>query len=148
LIDHEYDQKFGIYEKYAKVQVPDQLNNFIASDKVDKYFKCLETKNVFCCNDCYKGVCRGPCEEGDSCQPGPQQVKTDKCPRYEFEVPALSGGSDIPNATFIMIDSRGFYDDLLATWGIDVSYITLRRRRVKVANGCQYSENVSECQDE
>ncbi|KAG9201800.1 hypothetical protein G6514_005416 [Epicoccum nigrum] len=47
-----------------------------------------------------------------------------------------------------MTNSRGFYDDPLATWGIDVSWITLGRRRVKVANGCQYSENVSECQDE
>lgn len=41
LIDKGYDKKFQIYEKYAKAQVPDQLDNFMASDKVDKYYKYL-----------------------------------------------------------------------------------------------------------
>jgi hypothetical protein len=147
LIDHDYDQKFGVYERYAKAQVPDQLNNFLASDKVDKYFKCQETKDVFCCNDCYKGACRGPCEAGPSCQSGPRQVDMDKCPKYEFEAPALSGGLEIPNATYSLTDSKGFYADILATWGIDESWVTLGKRQVKVTNGCQYSQNVPECQD-
>lgn len=147
LLAHNYDLKFGIYEEYAKAQVPDQLNNFLASDKVDKYFKCQETKDVYCCKNCYKGACQGPCEAGPSCEPGPRQVDMDKCPKYEFEAPALSGGSEIPNATFILTDSKAFYADILATWGIDESWITLGKRQVKVANGCQYSTNVPECQN-
>ena len=147
LIDHEYDKKFGVYEEYAKAQVPDQLNNYMASDKVDKYFKCKKTKEIFCCNNCYKGACQGPCEPGASCQSGPRLIDMDKCPKYEFEAPALSGGSEIPNATFSLTDSKGFYTDILVTWGIDESWITLGKRQVKVTNGCQYTPNVPECQD-
>ena len=146
LIDHHYDEKFKIYEKFAKAQVPGQLNNFVASDKVDKYFKCHETKDVKCCKDCYKGACHGPCEAGSSCQPGLRQVDMDKCPKYEFEARPLSG-SDIPNATFTFTDSKGFYADLSATWGIDESWITLGKRRVKIGNGCQYAPDVKECED-
>jgi hypothetical protein len=40
LVDSGYDKKFEIYEKFAKAQVPEQINNFMATDKVDKYFKC------------------------------------------------------------------------------------------------------------
>jgi hypothetical protein len=147
LIDHHYDEKFKIYEKYAKTQVPDQLNRFVASDKVDKYFKRHETKDVKCCKDCYKGACHGPCQSGSSCQSRSQPVEMNKCPKYEFEVPALSGGSDIPNATFTLTDSKGFYADLSATWGIDESCITLDKRHVKIGNGCQYSPDVNECDD-
>ena len=35
LLDNGYDGKFSTYEKYMKYQAPDQINNFMASDKVD-----------------------------------------------------------------------------------------------------------------
>ena len=43
LLSNGYDGKFKTYEKSAKAQVPDQINNFMASDNVNKYFKCQET---------------------------------------------------------------------------------------------------------
>jgi hypothetical protein len=36
LLDDGYDDKFSTYERYTKEQVPDQINSFMASDKVDE----------------------------------------------------------------------------------------------------------------
>src|SRR6478735_3214665 len=36
LVDHGYDGKFSTYERYIKEQAPEQINNFMASDKVDQ----------------------------------------------------------------------------------------------------------------
>jgi hypothetical protein len=64
LIDDGYDKKFQIYEKYAKAQIPDQLDIFMASDKVDKYYKCYEVKHGACCDSCPKKSLSGPMREG------------------------------------------------------------------------------------
>jgi hypothetical protein len=42
LVDKGYDSKFKTYEKYVLAPIPGQINNFMASDMVDKYFKCKE----------------------------------------------------------------------------------------------------------
>lgn len=36
LVDKGYDKKFEIYEKFVASQIPDQINKFMVSDKVDK----------------------------------------------------------------------------------------------------------------
>jgi hypothetical protein len=58
LVDKGYDGKFKTYEKYVSAQIPGQINNFMASDKVDKYFKCKEYRTSgTCCKDCKYGKC-------------------------------------------------------------------------------------------
>lgn len=65
LIDKGYDKKFEIYEKYVKAQIPDRINNFMASDKVDKYFKCTEYRSSgTCCKDCRFASCLDGCIMG------------------------------------------------------------------------------------
>lgn len=50
----------------------------------------------------------------------------------------LTIGTYIPNATFILKDSDGFYKDLLDTWGIEQSWIKFDRRRMKTSQGGQF----------
>jgi hypothetical protein len=50
VIDNGYDQKIEVYEKYLRAQIPELINHFMATNKVDKYFKCSETKFGTCCN--------------------------------------------------------------------------------------------------
>jgi hypothetical protein len=70
LVDSGYDKKFEIYEKFAKAQVPEQINNFMATDKVDKYFKCQEVKFGRCCNTCRFDACLPGCVKGGNCKGG------------------------------------------------------------------------------
>jgi hypothetical protein len=148
LLDNGYDGKFRTYEKSAKAQVPDQINNFMASDKVDKYFKCQETKHLTCCKDCRYATCGADCVDGDNCKSGMGTVDMDKCPKIEREQPMI-GGVDVPPTTYALIDADGFYADVAETWGIDRSWIRFDKRRMKPSNGCQYAgERVKEYQDE
>lgn len=147
LVEKGYDKKFEIYEKYVEAQIPEQINNFMATSKVDKYFKCQETKDITCCSSCQWVTCMETCVSGPNCKNGRGTVDMDKCPKMEFEDKGLGPGTVIPNATFILKNSKGFYDDLAETWGIEESWITFDRRHMKTNNGCQYDENVNECRD-
>lgn len=145
LIDKGYDKKFEIYEKYVKAQIPDQINNFMATDKVDKYFKCAEYKSITCCKDCKYATCGIDCVRGTDCKSGKGTVPMDKCPKMEFEAAPLSADR-IPNATYTLTDSDGFYKDLDETWGIDKDWIRFDKRQMRINNGCQYAgEKVKEC---
>jgi hypothetical protein len=146
LIDKGYDKKFKIYERYVKAQIPEQINNFMATDKVDKYFKCKEYRTSgICCRDCKFPTCRDDCIEGSDCKSGKGVVVMNKCPKMEFEAPPLSS-SNIPNATYSLTDENGFYQDLSDTWGIDKEWITFGKRQMRINNGCQYSgDKVLEC---
>lgn len=147
LIDKGYDKKVQIYEKFVKDQIPDQINSFMATDKVDKYFKCTEYKKGTCCDDCKYATCYPTCVHGKPCKSGYSDFAMDKCPKMEFEDKGI-GSASIPNATFPLEDIRGFYDDLAETWGIDKSWIQFDRRHMRTNNGCQYAgEKVLECLD-
>ncbi|KAF2809813.1 putative glycosyl hydrolase, family 18 [Mytilinidion resinicola] len=146
LIDRGYDKKFQIYEGFVKAQIPDQINNFMASDKVDKYFKCKETKRVVCCSDgCRFDSCAHDCVKGNDCKGGKGTIDMDKCPKMEFEFRTLDP-TDIPNATFILADPKGFYADIGETWGIDESWFMFDRRHMRTNNGCQFAgKDVQAC---
>ncbi|KAF2819903.1 putative glycosyl hydrolase, family 18 [Ophiobolus disseminans] len=145
LVDNGYDKKFEIYEKFVRAQIPEQINNFMATDKVDKYFKCQETKFGTCCNKCRFDNCLPGCIKGSNCKGG-QGVYDIACPRMEFEDKGLTVGTYIPNATFVLKDSDGFYKDLESTWGIEQSWITFDRRLMRIENGCQHAgEDVQQC---
>lgn len=145
LVDKGYDKKFEIYEKHVKAQIPDQINNFMASDKVDKYFKCKETKDVVCCSSCRYATCMEHCVKDSDCKNGMGTIDMDKCPKMEFEIKTI-GSTVIPNATYTLTDSAGFYKDLAETWGIDESWIRFDKRHMRTNNGCQYTgEDVLDC---
>lgn len=114
LLDNGYDKKFETYEKFARRQIPEQINNFMATDKVDKYFKCQETRYGTCCSSCQWAGCFEGCIKGSSCKSGTHTLDID-CPRMEFEDKGLDPGTSIPNATFILKDSDGFYKDIEET---------------------------------
>ncbi|CAO2657798.1 Nn.00g070580.m01.CDS01 [Neocucurbitaria sp. VM-36] len=144
LIDNGYDKKFEVYEKYVRAQIPEQINNFMATEKVDKYFKCQETKFGTCCNKCRFDGCLQGCIKGSDCKGG-QGTYDIACPRMEFEDKGLDPGTYIPNATLILEDSDGFHKDLEDTWGIEQSWITFDQRLMKIENGCQFAgSNVNE----
>ncbi|RYP14424.1 hypothetical protein DL765_006367 [Monosporascus sp. GIB2] len=147
LVDNGYDKKFTVYEKYVADQVPGQVNNFMASDKVQKYFKCQETKDIRCCRDCRYANCLEGCVKGSDCERGRGTIDMDKCPQMEFQVPTLSS-TYIPNATFTLTDSEGFWKDIGGEWGVEESWIKFGRRLMRINNGCQFAgEKVNECMD-
>lgn len=147
LVDDGYDKKFEIYEKYVRAQIPDQINNFMATEKVDKYFKCQETKVGTCCNKCRFDSCLPGCIKGSDCKGGLGTYDI-ACPRMEFEKLSTNLAEYIPNATFILKDPDGFYKDIEATWGIEQSWIMYDRRLMKIGQGCQFAgDKVKECMD-
>ncbi|TIC91656.1 Killer toxin subunits alpha/beta [Colletotrichum higginsianum] len=144
LIDDGYDKKFSIWEGYIKEQIPGQIKNFMATDKVDKYFKCGEMKTVVCCNTCQNAWCGTNCERSNGCKNGKQMVPRDKCPKVEFDPTGFGGGH--PNTTFTLNDCNGFFKDVLETWGIEEEWIRFDKRQISLANGCQYAgRDVNDC---
>ncbi|KAL2193085.1 hypothetical protein P885DRAFT_46060 [Corynascus similis CBS 632.67] len=144
LIDDGYDKKFSIWEGYLKEQIPSQIKNFMATDKVDKYFKCGETKYVTCCDTCQHAWCGIDCERFDGCKNGEQMVPRDKCPKVEADPTGFGGGH--PNTTFTLTDRDGFFKDILETWGIEEDWIRFDKRRMSLSNGCQYAgKDVNDC---
>ncbi|KAK1966080.1 glycoside hydrolase [Colletotrichum sublineola] len=145
LIEDGYDSKFSTWEGYIKDQIPGQIKKFMATDKVDKYFKCGETKTVICCNTCKNAWCGEGCERFSGCKNGKQLVPRDKCPKVEADPTGSSGGSN-PNTTFTLNDREGFFKDILETWGIEEGWITFDKRRMSLANGCQNAgKDVKDC---
>ncbi|KAH7311959.1 family 18 glycosyl hydrolase, partial [Rhexocercosporidium sp. MPI-PUGE-AT-0058] len=144
LIDDNYDKKFSVWEGYIKEQIPGQIKKFMATDKVDKYFKCGETTTVVCCNTCQNAWCGVGCERFDGCKNGKQMVPRDKCPRAEFDPTGFGGGQ--PNTTFTLTDRDGFFKDILETWGIEEEWIKFDKRQMSLANGCQFADkDVNDC---
>ncbi|VBB80335.1 Putative Glycoside Hydrolase Family 18 [Podospora comata] len=146
LIDDGYDKKFSVWEGYVKEQIPGQIKNFMATDKVDKYFKCGEMKTVTCCDTCTNAWCGAACERFAGCKNGKQMVPRDKCPRVEFD-PEPGFNSKHPNTTFTLTDRDGFFKDIFDTWGIEKDWIRFAKRQMSLANGCQFldADKVRDC---
>ncbi|KAI8722844.1 Chitinase [Fusarium sp. LHS14.1] len=146
LVDSGYDDKFKIYERYVGDQVPDQIDAFMASGKADDYFHCTETKDVTCCNSCTYIFCREDCDDSKDCKPAVRAVNI-KCPTtLENGSEGLSISEKIPNATYSLVDSKGFWHDLAKEYGIDKSWVKFGDKHVRTNNGCQYAgEDIEEC---
>ena len=147
LVNGGYDGKFKIYEKFVKAQVPLQVNAFMASDEVQKYFKCTETGTFQCCRTCiYFCASQGECQDFEGCKNGVGSVDI-KCPQMEFELDMLDG-SRIPNATFSLSDKDGFWKAIGEKYGIEESWIDWGRRHMRTNNGCQYArDDIKKCKD-
>ncbi|KAG2027031.1 hypothetical protein GB937_000767 [Aspergillus fischeri] len=149
LVNNGYDEKFETYAGYVDDQVQDQIDAFMGSGKADKYFKCTETKKITCCSSCNYPTCMLDCDKSQSCKNGRGTVDI-TCPT------TLKGGSgtiigigvDIPNATYTLQDSEGFWKDIGEEYGIEESWVKFARRHVRANNGCQYAgEDVLNCID-
>ncbi|KAL5364727.1 putative glycosyl hydrolase, family 18 [Aspergillus floccosus] len=149
LVNKGYDEKFKVYERYVIDQVQDQIDAFMGSGKADKYFKCTETKKITCCSSCRFSTCMSTCEKSANCKNGRGTVDI-TCPT------TLKGGAgmpigigeDIPNATYTLRDSAGFWKNIGEEYGIEESWVKFVRRHVRANNGCQYAgEKVKECID-
>ncbi|KAK3196417.1 hypothetical protein K4F52_000299 [Lecanicillium sp. MT-2017a] len=130
LVDGGYDKKFEIYEKYVKQQVPDQVNAFMASDKVDKYFE------------------YHPCSSKQGCVSSKYHVESVKCPHIEHEVDMISS-INVPNITYSLKDEDGFWEAIGEEYGVQETWVSWGRRHMRTANGCQYAgKDIEQCQDE
>jgi hypothetical protein len=69
-------------------------------------------------------------------------VPRDKCPRVKTD-PSLGFGGDYPNTTFTLTDRQGFFADIFETWGIEEEWIKFDKRRMSLANGCQFEDEHS-----
>ncbi len=145
IINNGYDKKFQIYQDYIKDQIPDELYNFMASDKVDKYFKCKETKTGHCCKDCSWGGCAQDCIPGKDCTSGLVTNDLPKCPQIAAPMDLVSG-QQVPNTTFSLVDSNGFFGELDSSLGINQSWISFGSRDMQSMNGCQFAgKDVEQC---
>jgi Glycosyl hydrolases family 18 len=145
LVDGDYDEKFGIYESYVKQQVPIQINRFVGENG-DKYFQCRETKKRDCCDECTYITCHEDCSDSSSCTDGLSTEDID-CPT-NLSDGDIEFGADIPNATYVMRDEDGFFEDILQEYGIEKDWIKFARKRIRHATGCQYAEDINECIEE
>lgn len=144
LINNGYDGKFKTYERYVKDQVPLQINAFMASDKVHKYFKCTDTRNFRCCKDCTFATCHENCEKFNGCKSGYQTLDI-TCPQEKYELDMLDARF-IPTATFSLQDKKGFWEDIGDKYGIEESWVEFSKRHMRTANGCQFTgKDIKEC---
>ncbi|KFY07990.1 hypothetical protein V492_06644 [Pseudogymnoascus sp. VKM F-4246] len=146
LISDGYDDKFKIYERYAKAQVPDQVVSFMVSDKVDKYFTCKDTGLFSCCNSCQGAWCGTDCLPGTDCKDGLHTFDI-KCPRIAPNWGLTGPENRVPNATFTLTDPKGFWKDIEEEWGIEESWITFGKQRMRLHKTCQYAPDVEECME-
>ncbi|PHH90082.1 hypothetical protein CDD83_4590 [Cordyceps sp. RAO-2017] len=144
LVDSGYDDKFKIYEGYVKKQVPAQIDAFMASDKVQKYYKCKETKSVVCCSSCSSIFGCENCDRSSGCKDGLRTVDVE-CPRTEHEVDMISP-VHVPNVTFALQDSDGFWKAIGDDYGIEESWVQFGRRHMQTLNGCQFKD-INKCRD-
>ena len=151
LIDDGYDNKFKTYAKYVRDSVPDQLNAFMASENMHKYFRCKITKVAqVCCGD-------PDCKSAWVCGAGPSDVlhcSKDEatCSKGNYEVLDCPSGSDGDKlgswpTTFELHDPKGFYAAIAEEYGIEESWIKLSEKDVgkKGSNGCAFANT---CEDE
>ncbi|KAF7556909.1 hypothetical protein G7046_g6170 [Stylonectria norvegica] len=151
LVDEGYDKKFKVWEGYVSAQVTDQIDMYMSSGKADTYFKCKETKQVICCSSCSFATCPKDCDRSKDCEDGSGSGSVDvECPTLltgsgEF----IAIGVTIPNVTYTLDDSKGFWKDIGAQYGIDQSWVTFGRRHIRSNNGCQFAgEDIQACIDE
>jgi hypothetical protein len=143
LINNGYDEKFKVYERYAKNQVPDQVVSFMVSDKVDKYFTCTSYDYVTCCDTCQHAACGLNCLHFDGCKNGMQKVAI-QCPRIAPFI-GFPDGKIVPNATFTLTDSKGFWKDIEEEYGIEQAWITFGKQQMRINTGCQYAKDYEQC---
>lgn len=144
LINSGYDKKFKIYKDYVIEQITSHINAYMATDKVDKYFKCKRTYTEAgrCPKNCTRCYAPG-CNNTPGCTNGVHTVAMDKCPKYA-NTPDFFNAKDIPIATFTLMDREGFFIDIAKEYGIDESWIVFDKRHMGTINGCQYGDGNKE----
>ncbi|KAJ3573148.1 hypothetical protein NPX13_g4807 [Xylaria arbuscula] len=146
LVNDDYDKKFQVYERYTIEQVPDQINAFMGDGHADNYFKCQETAYRKCCKSCHYGGCAENCDTSANCQDG-LSTQDVTCPTVYKDGPTgIDSNTKVPNVTYTLQDSDGFYSAINTDSGIEKDWIVFTDIDVGKSNGCQYSgENVKDC---
>ncbi|KID93428.1 Glycoside hydrolase, subgroup, catalytic core, partial [Metarhizium majus ARSEF 297] len=146
ILDKGYDNKFKTYERFVKDQVPLQIDAFMASDRVHRYFECTESRVFTCCTDCTYVFCLENCKGFAGCKSGYQTLDI-KCPQEEKKLDMLDVRY-IPNATFTLTDDDGFWKEIGEKYGIEKSWVDFGRRRMRTSNGCQFAgKDINKCID-
>ncbi|KAI0190106.1 glycoside hydrolase family 18 protein [Astrocystis sublimbata] len=149
LVDGGYDDKFNIYKDYTIEQVPVQINAFMGNGHAGDYFSCQETRYRTCCNTCRFANCLDGCDKSPDCKSG-SSAQDVTCPTVYKNGPQ---GIDyfntvVPNVTYTLHDSKGFYSAITKDYGIEKKWIKFGNVDVKFSNGCQYTgEMVKECME-
>ncbi|KAF2969289.1 hypothetical protein GQX73_g4264 [Xylaria multiplex] len=139
LINGGYTKKFKIYEHYTIKQVPVQINAFMGNRHADNYFKCQETSYHTCCSSCHYATCLNNCDKSDKCQSG-LRTQDITCPTVYKDGPTGIGfNTKVPNVTYTLKDSDGFYSAIYKDYGIEKDWIVFGDTHVKTYNGCQYA---------
>ncbi|KAI1177579.1 glycoside hydrolase family 18 protein [Nemania sp. FL0916] len=149
LINGGYDDKFKIYSDYTIEQVPFQIDAFMGNGHADDFFKCEETGYRTCCNECRYSNCIDSCDKSDDCKDG-VGTQTITCPTvYKDGSQGIDWyNTKVPNTTYTLQDSKGFYSAILNDYGIDQDWIKFGNTDVRYSNGCQFSDDIRQCQKE
>lgn len=150
LVSSGYDDRFKIYEEYTAELVPTQINAFMGNGHADDFFKCEETSSSICCSSYQIATCGANCHHSPDCKDGVRSNHAITCPTVykdgQDNIDWLN--TQVPNMTYILNDSDGFYKAINDDYGIDKDWIEFGDADVKITNGCQFVDNIRQCQRE
>ncbi|KAF3054755.1 hypothetical protein CFAM422_013264 [Trichoderma lentiforme] len=150
LVSSGYDDKFKIYEEYTTELVPTQINAFMGSGHADDFFKCEETSHSTCCSSCEVVACSSVCDHSPDCKDGLLSNHAITCPTVYKDGPDNVDWlhTQVPNTTYTLNDSDGFYKAINDNYGIEKDWIAFGDVDIKLTEGCQFKEDIRECQRE
>jgi len=134
ILKQGYDDKFQVYSKYIKELVPNQLDDYMMNHASD-HFSCTQTVYKKCCKECTSAYgCPPDCDGAKNCVTGDRELPMD-CPKAIpsdlFKAP--------PKVHYTLRDKEAFFADILKKYGIEESWVTIDKRRVFIAPGCEGS---------
>ncbi|KAL6801940.1 glycoside hydrolase family 18 protein [Trichoderma sp. SZMC 28012] len=150
LVSSGYDDKFKIYEEYTTELVPSQINAFMGSGHADDFFKCEVTRQSTCCSSCQVVACSSVCDHSPDCKDGLLANHAITCPTVYKDGPDNVDWlhTQVPNTTYTLNDSDGFYKAINDNYGIEKDWIAFGDVDIKLTEGCQFKEDIRECQRE
>lgn len=148
LVSSGYDEKFQIYEDYTIELVPSQINAFMGNGHADDFFKCAETNQTVCCSSCQVIACGVNCDRSPDCKDGVLSSHPTTCPTVYKDGPDNIDWlhTQVPNVTYTLNDSDGFYKAINNDYGIEKDWIKFGDTDVKISNGCQFEADIRACQ--
>ncbi|KAL7940236.1 glycoside hydrolase family 18 protein [Trichoderma barbatum] len=150
LVSSGYDEKFKIYEEYTIALVPNQINAFMGNGHADDFFNCEETARRTCYSSCQIATCGANCDNSPDCKGGVPSNEAITCPTVYKDGPDNIDWlhTQVPNTTYTLNDSDGFYEAVDGDYGVDKGWIEYINTDVKISNGCQFEEDIKQCQRE
>lgn len=147
LLRDGYDDKFNSYAKYVSDSVQPQINAFMGNGHAGDFFDCSETITVACCSSCRFGDC-SDCSSDPNCQDGKPTTRKITCPTVFKDGPnGINSGSKVPNTTYTLRDSDGFYKAINDADGVQKDWIKYDDILIVPSQGCQFAgTDVEKCE--